>query len=121
MTKNKIILLVSGLVLFALIAWGTMSGAILEFETDVYKAIHRLPESMAGFFKAVTFFGNPKTIVLLLLGILIFNRKNGIYIVIAAVGSTLLNQILKYTFKDRALNLNILFMKQASRFPAVIQ
>lgn len=99
MTKKKIILLIIGMLLSALTTCLVISGSAIEFETAVYKGLHTLPTWLDGFFKVCTMFGETVFVIILLAGIIIFNRKNGKYIVIAAIGNVIINQTLKYIFR----------------------
>lgn len=121
MNKNKrYILMFSLLSIFLLILYFVINNKFVKFDDFIYNIVSfNKSEFMVNFYKFITFFGSTIFMVsLVILLLLFYKNKKGIYIAITMIGSTLLNNIVKILVK-RIRPLELMLVDESSySFPS---
>jgi len=121
MNKNKrYILMFSLLSIFLLILYFVINNKFVKFDDFIYNIVSfNKSEFMVNFYKFITFFGSTIFMVsLVILLLLFYKNKKGIYIATTMIGSTLLNNIVKLLVK-RIRPLELMLVDESSySFPS---
>lgn len=119
--KKKYLIFISILLLIFFSMLGiVLFDKSLVFDSNIYEFIMGFRCSfLDNFFKIITWFGNPITIIgLVVIFIIIFRNKDSLLLTISALDSVILNTLLKYIVKRDRPNILRLVSESGYSFPS---
>lgn len=119
--KKKYLIIISILLLIFLSMLGVvLFDKSLVFDSSIYEALMGFRCSfLDNFFKAITLFGNPMTIIgLIVIFIAIFRNKDSLLLTISALDSVIVNSIIKHIVKRDRPNILRLVSESGYSFPS---
>lgn len=119
--KKKYLIIISILLLIFLSMLGVvLFDKSLVFDSSIYETLMGFRCSfLDNFFKAITWFGNPMTIIgLIVIFIAIFRNKDSLLLTISALDSVIVNSIIKHIVKRDRPNILRLVSESGYSFPS---